>query len=179
MEVITNKIENLFSGGYHEPRVSDYFLINHPKWHIATFLSIYLLIAAKLGSILGSTGKSYNLRPWMLVLNGLNFGVYGIAIPIIGWLTNFGVTCWACTEPKDGAFIEETLLRLSYTYLWMKMADMMSTLVMILRAKPGQKPILHALRNSCLILVVYFGLRMYARGSFLFLPFTDDILSIL
>ncbi|XP_015792790.1 uncharacterized protein LOC107369340 [Tetranychus urticae] len=179
MEVITNKIESIFSGGYHEPRVADFFLVNNPKWHIGTFIGLYLLISWKLGSSMSSSKSAFDLRPWMLVLNGLNFGVYGIAIPIIGWLTNFGVKCWDCEEPKDSPFIEETLLRLSYTYLWLKVAEMMTTAVMILRGKPGQKPIYHALRNSCLILVVYFGLRMYARGAFLFLPFTDAILSVL
>ncbi|XP_015785584.1 elongation of very long chain fatty acids protein AAEL008004 [Tetranychus urticae] len=179
MEVISNKIENLFSGGYHEPRTVDYFLVSNPRWQILTFIGAYLLIAWKLGPFLMSSIRPYDLRPWMLVLNGLNFGVYGIAIPILGWLTNFGFNCWQCAEPKEGFFIEETLLRLSYTYLWLKLADIMTTLVMILRAKPGQKPINHALRNSSLILVVYFALRMYAKGSILFLPFTDAILSVL
>lgn len=172
---ISNRIENWFTQGYNEPRVKDYFLINTSWWQLAIFLSVYNLAAAYGPAFVKK--RNYDLRPYMLVLAGLQFGVYGVGIPIMLWLTQFGTIAWECSMPQHHPFLQEVFIRLGYTYLWLKIADISTTIIMILRQKPNQNPLEHSIRNSVLLLVVFYGVKMFPKGYFMFLPSTDCLLS--
>lgn len=178
MELFDSLCER-FAGGYSEPRVKDYLILNARWWHIASALIVYNIFAAKIGPSMMKNSKSFDLRPWLLVYSGLQFGVYGIAMPILSVLTNFTLSAWQCQRPDNHVLIEETFIRLAYTYMWLKVVDVGTTVFMVLRKKPEQDPLLHALRNSALFLIAFLGVKLYPTGFFILGPISDSLVCTL
>lgn len=177
METIYSFQKRLFAR-YDEPRVKDYLFLDLNWWQIATVIIVYNSLAL-LGPWLMRNHKPYDLRPWLLVYSGLQFGVNGVALPVMLILTNFTQSAWQCAKPKYHPIIEETFIRLGYAYLWLKIVDILTTVFMVLRKKPQQSAIRHSLRNSTLALSAFIGLTQYPKGFFIIMPMFDCIFTTL
>ncbi|XP_053205917.1 elongation of very long chain fatty acids protein 1-like [Panonychus citri] len=132
--------EKLFWGDLKVTRAQDFFLVNS-SWGLPFILVIQLTFVMFLGPKWMSTRKPFDLRPLLIVINGLHFGAYGCGILVIGYGISLGRDSWACTAKPSDDFRDDVMLRIAYALFCMRILELTTPVIMVLRGKSGQSPI--------------------------------------
>ena len=123
-----------------------------------------------------TSSKPADLRPYMLISNGIIFGASAIGIPLSMYLTSWATIPWQCPEPYISPALLKTQVYLGTAFFLIQLFTATTTIYMIVRKKESQSPSLDALRTSVIIFLVYFGTRQHPSGHFLFRPLCENVL---
>lgn len=151
----------------------DLFLLEH-GWILFVIVSLQLFFIKNLGPKLMANRKAFNLRPYMLVFNGLNFGTLGCGIIVYSYALNFCADSWKCENNlRNHALQESAIIYSAYLYLIMKIGENMSLMIMVLRKKPNQNPMAMALFNNVSLLLAFLGLKYHPIDIFMLEPYLE------
>lgn len=162
---------------FSEPKAADYFITNNPIL-ICLILVVHLYLVNKFSKNIQSSNErqseSAQLRPFLIVLNGINFGAYGCGLLVIGYFIDYGLESWKCKkEISENSFKYEVFLRIGYVLFLMRLLELLTPLIMAVRGKKNQKPLPLALYNACYLLCLYHVLNRYPKEVMYLFPFTD------
>ena len=164
--------EKFIWGDYRVTSTSDFFLVNS-TWKLPLILLLQLTFVAYLGPKWMSTRKPFDLRPFLIVVNGLHFGAYGCGILLLGYGINLGRDSWSCIERPSNDFRDHVMLRIAYALFCMRILEMTTPIIMIVRGKSGQSPIANCLYNGFYILIIYHSMNRYYKYMVYLYPYTD------
>lgn len=153
------------------PMSNGLFLLDN-SWLVALIVSLQMLIIAQIGPKLMANRKPFDLRPYMLVYNGLNFGTFGCGIVVFSYALNFCRDAWSC-EAKFQGLTESAIIYSAYLYLMMKVMENMSYIIMVLRKKSGQTPLAQALYNNSTLWLIFLGLKYHPLKMFMLAPYAE------
>lgn len=161
----------LFSTPYGKTK--NLFLVKN-GWILFAIIFLQLFFIKILGPKLMAFRKPFDLRPFMLVLNGLNFGTLGCGIIVFSYVLNFCKDSWKCENNLRKNHLQEwAMIYSAYLYLLMKIGDNVSFMLMILRKKSNQQPWPMAVYNNCSILLAFLGLKYHPVDIFMLHPYLE------
>lgn len=173
MTTVVERMEKMIWGEYSEPKAKDFFLINS-SWALFALIACHWFFVAKIGPYIMKNRKPLNLGPLMIVLNGLQFGAYGCGIMLIGYGINFGWDAWRCHQsPSNDSFRDEVFLRIAYVLFCMRLLESTTPIIMVLRKKHDQHPLLHAVYNGVYLTIIYHCINRYYKEVVYMYPYTD------
>lgn len=145
-------------------------LLQH-TWLFASILLIQFYIIHKLIPQLMLIRKAFDLRPYMLVLNGLHFGTYGVGIVVFSYSLNLRENVWKCGRELKG-LQEAGLIYSGYLYLLLKLLENVTYMIMCLRKK-SQNATAKASSNIYHTLLLFFILKYRPIYIFFMEPFME------
>jgi len=158
-------------------------LLGNPFSFLATVVSMFL-ISKHLSSYLSSYCKNTDLRPAMMIMNGLIFGLVGVGFVIGVILTRNGTDSFACDglDPRNFDDIRVTEIKLiAFLYLLIKLMEFQRPFFAGLRGKSNSDHY-----NSFgyyfylygQLGMSYLGGTFYPGGVFCFWPLLDAFVTI-
>lgn len=164
--------EKAIWGDYKVDRAKDFFLVNN-SWGLPLLLALQLAFVTYFGPKWMKNRKPFDLRPLMIVLNGLHFGTYGCGILILGYGINLGRDSWACKSKPSEEFRDDVMIRIAYALFCMRLLELFTPIIMVLRCKKGQSPVANSLYNALYILIIYHCMNRYYKDVVYLYPYTD------
>lgn len=161
-----------------DPRGSRFPLTAGGPWTLLTISALMALLSNVLLPALMRHRKPLDLRPLMVVYNGLMFGINGAGFLVSFFLTDGGVSGWSCTaaNPASGEFRQEAIVYLGYVYMHLKVLDMVRPVFSALRKKHHQSSWFHHVYLATGACLIHGGIFFYPGGIFTFLPLSDTLL---
>lgn len=147
-------------------------------WLLPSILLIQIYIINKLIPQLMVARKAFDLRPHMLVLNGLYFGTYGCGIAVFSYALSFCRDAWKCGLKPEGLY-ESGVIYAAYLMLIIKIFENVAFMIMALRKKPEQNPTSMAISNMYHLVLLYIGLRYQPIFMFMMEPYLEGCKSAL
>ncbi|XP_025016564.1 uncharacterized protein LOC112538830 [Tetranychus urticae] len=153
----------------------DFPLINNQNL-VITLIIIYLCFIIKIIPSLMSSRLPYNLRPWLVVFNGLMFGAYSAGFCIF-------VYCfppWRYAMYGEDATLETPLTKVYYMYVhnlifWARLVDLAVPVFKLLMKKDSTETILHAVYTSIIVTAYSLGYELESKEPYTFLPMFDAL----
>lgn len=153
----------------------DFPLINNQPM-VFTLILIYLCCLIKLLPNYMSTRLPFNLRPWLVVFNGLMFGAYWAGFVIF-------VYCfppWRYVMYGEAATVETPLTKMYYMYLhnlifWARMVDLSTPIFKLLTKKDSSSAILHGVYTSIIVTAYSMGYELESKEPYTMLPMFDAL----
>lgn len=166
--------EKEFWQGYSDPRAKDYFIINS-SWTLFAILAVHWYLLNRTLPRWVRERKIMNLRPILVVLNGLQFGAYGCGILVIGYVINYGSEAWQCDAIPTHVFKDEVFLRVGYALFCLRLLELTTPLVMVMREKPSQKPMMQTLYSYFYLFLIYHAMNRYTKEIMYMYPLADGV----
>ncbi|RWS20691.1 elongation of very long chain fatty acids protein 1-like isoform X2 [Leptotrombidium deliense] len=155
-----------------DPRTKDFVLIKDGPFSLIAFLTSIFLFIQFIGPYVMKTKSGFDLRPLMVVMNGLLFGSSVAGVLVNSFITNFGFRDF--DAPRD-VFWDEIEIRLVFCFLVYKIFIMFRFVVAVLRKKDEKITIIEKLLPAVQALITYVGLILFPCGMFTFIGITDMI----
>ena len=150
-------------------------LINQPIWIVLSFLLIYFLIGTKFGPNLMKNRKAVDIQPYLLILNGFNFGVFTLIMIIIFSLVNSKEITWDYYNGFSHYFIKFIFSRIVYTYFCILCLKLVYPFLFLLKKTDKKSLQLYSLKTCVEICIVYYTIRYHFEGPFAIRAFLDII----
>jgi len=122
----------------------------------------------------------YDMKPYLLVINGLTFGGY-----VTGFVTgmvfnNWGLTAFSCEACDLMDRSVEMYIRKSTGYVFFggKVWELLRPVLTVYRKRDHEITNLYLFHCFCSVFFVFLGLKLYPGGVFGFLPYLDGIYQI-
>lgn len=160
-----------------DPRGSQFPLVRDGPFALISLLSSILILLKVVGPMWMKQRKPYDLRPFMLIFNGVMFGMNGAGFLITLVLTELGRNAWTCgaSDPRSTDLRASAIVYLGYVYFLIKFMEFIRIGFAVLRKRDHQAT-MSAFIHPCLVtFVIYSGLYLYPGGIFCFLPLLDTL----
>jgi len=146
----------------------------------ATFILLVIYWIRVVGPKSMRDRDPYDMKPWLLILNGLTFGGYITGFIVGVWYSNWGLdsfSCQAC-DLRDRSI--EMFIRKSTGYVFFsgKVWELLRPVLTVYRKRDHEITNLYLFHCFCSVFFVYLGLKLYPGGVFSFLPFLDGVYQI-
>jgi len=153
---------------YEEPHYAavNFPLVNNPFWVILILISIFILFGLKVGPDLMKKRKPYDVRPFLFIFNGINFGTYLIGSVIMWSITRVPSFGWNYYNGFSHNLIEYLSLRIGYLYLVLDLFRMVYVVLWVLKKKETRKVQIYTLDTSLNIFISYYSMRYHPVGPF-------------
>lgn len=158
-----------------DARGSDFPLVRGGPWALFALATFVAVCATTIGPKFMKNRKPYDLRPYMLIYNGILFGVNGTGFVLCLILADYGYNGWYCdgSNPSWKDFRTLAVIYLGYVYYTVKLSQFIRFVFAILRKRPVVETLLSLIHITMLAFQVHSGLYFYPGGIFCFLPLTD------
>lgn len=119
------------------------------------------------------------LGPFMLIYNGLMFGVNGAGFLMSLAVTDMTGDVLACdrARPSDPGLKSAAIIYLGYTYFLIKFLEFFRIGFAVLRKREDQATLGAILNPVAVTLIIHTGIYYYPGGIFAFLPLADTFTS--
>lgn len=120
-----------------------------------------------------------DLGPFMLIYNGLMFGINGAGFLMSLAITDMTSDVFACgrARPTDSGLKSAAIIYLGFTYFLVKFLEFIRVGFAVLRKRDEQATMGAILNPAAVTLIVHTGLYYYPGGVFAFLPVADTLTS--
>ena len=153
----------------------DFPLINNQPL-VYTLILAYLCCLIKLLPNFMSTRSPFNLRPLLVIFNGLMFGAYWSGFVIF-------VYCfppWRYIMYGEAATAETPLTKVYYMYLhnlifWARFVDLVTPIFKLLTKKDSSSAILHGVYTSIIVTSYSMGYELESKEPYTILPMFDAL----
>lgn len=124
--------------------------------------------------------EAFDVKPWVLPLNGFAFGGYITAILTVVVPTNFFMDCFDCKaySPSSDKYTHITIKHFAYGTIYAKLFDFLIPIFFVLAKKPGVTN-LHLLYLMCVSLGSVALVKINPGGIFIFAALTDGLFCII
>lgn len=123
--------------------------------------------------------KPMDMGPFMLIYNGLMFGINGAGFLMTLAVTDMGRDVVSCgrAKPSDTGLKSSAVIYLGYIYFLIKFLEFFRIGFAILRKRDDQATLGAILNPAAVTLIIHTGIYYYPGGIFAFLPLADLITS--
>lgn len=123
--------------------------------------------------------KPMDIGPFMLIYNGLMFGINGAGFLMTLAVTDMTRDVLACgrARPSDPGLKASAIIYLGYVYFLIKFLEFIRIGFAIMRKRDDQATIGAILNPAAVTLIVHTGIYYYPGGIFAFLPLADLLTS--
>ena len=142
------------------------------------WLSFFILVTYWIrvaGPEMMKNKKPSDMKPWLLILNGLTFGGY-----ITGFVTglvysNFGLESFSCEacDLKDRSVDMYIRKSTGYVFFGGKVWEFMRLVLSVYRKRDHEITNMYLVHCFASAILCYIGLKLYPGGVFSFLPYVD------
>ena len=125
--------------------------------NVLVIVTSYLLIVLYIGPRLMKNRKAYGLSSLMKVYNLSNIVFNTIIFVVAMKVSNFGLKCFQC----GSVITSDEQLVVGGGYYYLKIFDLLDTLIFILRKKDSQVSRLHVVHHVVIPCLVWLGIKFY------------------
>lgn len=143
-------------------------------------LSLLVLWIRVIGPASMKNTPAYDLKPALLILNGLTFGGYITGLLIGLWYSNWGMDSFSCDscDPRDRSIDMYIRKSTGYVFLISKLWDFLRPILTVYRKRDHEITNMYLLHCFACVLFVFAGLKLHPGGVFTFLPYVDGIYQV-
>ncbi|XP_074596378.1 very long chain fatty acid elongase 7-like [Brevipalpus obovatus] len=160
--------------GFHEKRSETLPYVNNDFLILTIWLS-YLSFVGYFGPKIFKDRVKINLRPLMLIYDGLTFGSSGTALAAFAYILNFGLDCFTKCDVPRPPLVQETLVLIAYVFFLFRHFEMLIPIFMMLRKKPNQSPLKFALQNFITTYLLAVAVRHYVQNLAVFFALSEGL----
>lgn len=162
-------------------RGSTFPIINGGFFALFAILTPMILLLKIIGPSWMRNRKPMDLGPFMLIYNGLMFGINGAGFLMTLAVTEMTHDVFGCgrARPSDPGLKSSAIIYLGYTYFLVKFLEFIRIGFAVLRKRDEQATLGAILNPAAVTLIVHTGLYYYPGGIFAFLPLADTFTSSL
>ena len=182
--IITSYFSSEFWDERGDPLTSQFFGMESPS----TFFTIGFLIISWItfhkfiSPISNNNNKGSDLRPAMIILNGISFGAYTAGVFLALILTGglFGDR-WSCSayDPYATDITSVTIKYLGYLFIWTKVFDFLRPVLSILSGKEHKVTILQLSHLQISLMLVWIAAKTNPGGIFVLIALNDIVYQLL
>ncbi|KAI1283774.1 Elongation of very long chain fatty acids protein 1 [Halotydeus destructor] len=161
-----------FLASQGDPMTSEFFLMDGPL-PLAAIGFALCYFCLHLGPKLMASRKPLDLKPWLLVYNGVTFGALICGVFLALYLVNGMVDTMSCdTYQRTTDDLKKIGLKyIAYVLLLSKMYNFLSPVAMVFEKRPV--PVLHMLNMQLALMLIWLGVKLNPGGIFILFGLLD------
>jgi len=160
-----------------DPVSSHLIIINRGPWMLFGIICVYFYLVLVAIPNFMKNREPLDLRPYMLVLSSMEFGIYAVSVPIIIFLGTQDPFWMICKVNSHQTMLHEFIAHGLFFYSCMLLIQVTRTFIILLRKRKDQDPIYHAISVAFKLILFYITIKYYPRGGATFFPFTQALSS--
>lgn len=143
-------------------------------------LALIVLWIRVIGPNSMKNSPAYDMKPALLIINGLTFGGYITGLLTGLWYSNWGMDSFSCDSCDLNDRSIDMYIRKStgYVFFISKIWDFLRPIFSVYRKRDHEITNMYLLHCYCCVLFVFMGLKLHPGGVFTFLPYVDGLYQI-
>ncbi|XP_017012594.2 very long chain fatty acid elongase 1 [Drosophila takahashii] len=135
-------------------------------WYMITILLVYLYFVTKAGPHFMETRKPYELKKLILVHNVIQVVSCIYVIKEVLFITDNAIYFfWRCRDLGSSPEHVRRYYSLAYFLFWLKLSELLETVIFVLRKKQNQVSKLHIFHHFSTLTLVYVLINMNRNGT--------------
>ena len=155
-------------------------LISGFPWKLILLLASSHIFTKTLGPWLMSSRDSYDLKPFLLIYNGIVFGANGAGIMLDLWVTDWARVSFDCTPISYQITDLKPFftIYLAYIFFWLHIGEMVPRVVATLMKKKVHWDTFDTITELFFIFTIYYGIKYYPGKASSFLTLVTLIFGL-